>query len=478
MKLTAHFTSFLNDTVNLNADRINDLETSTAAIKRFIRQSVYEPTIRSFEEQGSWAHKTIIKPVDKGEFDADLLVRVDPVHDWTAYDYVKELGKLFKDSATYGDITKVWDYCVTVTYAKDHKVDIAPLVIDRVYADTREVCNKTANDFELSEPSAYTQWLRDQNSYSGSNSFRKVTRLVKYLRDIKLTFTCPSVILTTLLGNHIYSSDQGSDEFADTPTALRTLIGRLDNWLQLRPAKPEMRNPELWSEDFGACWPNEKYVNFRKQIHRYREWIDEAYDSDDRDESIIAWRRVFGAAFAKGVTVTKKKSLAEASVFASAMVANDAKTQFDLVRQVQIYGADVIPRSITEASHRKPATWPVSGSAWTNVEITAEHRGYRKKRGSMITNGEPITPVGGILFQAFFDGMSQVPGNCHVKWRITNTGWAAFFNGCSRGGFYPSDGNKRWEPLEYHGVHIAEVFLIGSDGTLRGRSAPFHVVIN
>jgi hypothetical protein len=29
-----------------------------------------------FEEQGSWAHGTIIRPVDGAEFDADLLVMV------------------------------------------------------------------------------------------------------------------------------------------------------------------------------------------------------------------------------------------------------------------------------------------------------------------------------------------------------------------------------------------------------------------
>jgi hypothetical protein len=60
---------------------------------------------------------TIIRPVDDGEFDADLLVMVDPVEGWTAADYVEELGRVFAGSGTYADKTKVWDYCVTITYA-------------------------------------------------------------------------------------------------------------------------------------------------------------------------------------------------------------------------------------------------------------------------------------------------------------------------------------------------------------------------
>ena len=199
MKLVSQFKSFLTDTVNLNQTRLNALETNVEAIKNFVRQCDWDPKIKSFYPQGSWAHDTIIKPVDGGEFDADLLVMVEPAEDWTAADYVKSLGKAFADSSTYGDKCKTWDYCVTITYAGDRKVDIAPCVVGRQISGRVEVCNKPSDSFERSEPVEYTEWLKKQNSYSGGNSFRKITRLLKYLRDIKTTFTCPSVLLTTLL---------------------------------------------------------------------------------------------------------------------------------------------------------------------------------------------------------------------------------------------------------------------------------------
>ncbi|WP_066722577.1 SMODS domain-containing nucleotidyltransferase [Sphingomonas pituitosa] len=479
MKLTSCFTSFLKDTVNLNQTRIADLERSIEAIQRFIRQSTWKPSIRGFEEQGSWAHDTIIKPVDQREFDADLLVMVDPVDGWTAKDYVKELGKVFKASATYGDMTKTWDYCVTITYANERKIDIAPCIVDRAYVDTYEVCNAKIDTFENSAPIEYTQWMKDQNSYSGSNSFRKVTRLVKYLRDIKLTFSCPSVLLTTLLGNHIYSWDKGSDAFADVPTALKTIMGRLDDWLQERPFKPEVRNPKLWSEDFASSWADEKYSNFRDKIHRYRGWIDEAYDALTRSDSIIAWRRVFGSEFAKGETVELKKSLNEASAMARVMVASNSTYQNDLVRDVLIYGTAVVPTSITHPAHQTPSPWPISSRPWIDIYITATHQRKKSRAGKIIGSGDVIAPTGGLMFNALLANGQHLPHDCHIRWRITNTGAAAMLAGCGRGDFYSAEkGNTRWEPLQYHGVHTAEAFLVSSDGTLRGQSLPFHVVLD
>jgi len=48
-----------------------------------------------------------------------------------------------------------------------------------------------------------------------------------------------------------------------------------------------------------------------------------------------------------------------------------------------------------------------------------------------------------------------------------------------RGGFErPRDGHRRWETLEYRGVHMAEAFIIRRrDDRLVGHSDPFYVVI-
>jgi hypothetical protein len=76
---------------------------------------------------------------------------------------------------------------VTIEYAGVRRIDIAPVVRGRLVADRDEVCNRNSNEFEVSAPEAYTNWVVQKNSVAGGNDLRKVTRLLKYMRDIKGT---------------------------------------------------------------------------------------------------------------------------------------------------------------------------------------------------------------------------------------------------------------------------------------------------
>jgi SMODS domain-containing protein len=109
------FNDFLTDAVNLNDTRITELETSTEAIKNAVRASTWTPHLSGWMAQGSWAHKTIIKPVDQGEFDADLIVFVQPVDGWDAAKYIDTLVEAFKANSTYKDIGRFADFVRVVT---------------------------------------------------------------------------------------------------------------------------------------------------------------------------------------------------------------------------------------------------------------------------------------------------------------------------------------------------------------------------
>ncbi|HVZ16842.1 MAG TPA: hypothetical protein VG897_06985 [Terriglobales bacterium] len=479
MKLVSLFDDFLKDTVNLNQTRIDLLEDSVGAIKDFIRQSEWKPKIRGFEEQGSWAHKTIIKPVDDGEFDADLLVMVDPVDGWTAADYVTSLGKIFVDSATYSDKAKTWDYCVTVNYASERKIDITPCVKDRSWTDNLEVCNRARNHFERSEPVEYTVWLKERNTYSGSNSFRKITRLLKYLRDIKLTFTCSSVLLTTLLGYHIEWFDKDTDGFADTPTTLRTIMGRLDDWLQAHPTKPAVLNPKLTSEDFATGWTDTQYANFRSFINKYRGWIDEAYLAEGRAESIRLWQKVFGDEFAKGEVLTKAAQDSALMSMRSGFLSSTAAHLSSIVDAVKNFGLSVLPSNFYRPPHLQEPPWRIEGTPTNQVHVSASWHVGKESSGRTISAGEPLPRNGGLWFNATVNTFQPVPEGFRVQWRVTNTGEVALGRNAGRGHFYsPMRGNRRWEELQYRGVHFVEAFIIRiRDEVVVGISPPFSVVI-
>lgn len=479
-KLTSQFSDFLRDTVNLNQTRITNLENNVDALKRFIRQCTWEPQIRAFEEQGSWAHDTIIKPVDGGEFDADLLVMVDPVEGWTAADYVRSLGEVFAESAKYGEKTKTWDFCVTITYAGERKVDLAPCVKNRLWEGSLEVCNRAGNKFERTEPVQYTKWLRERNALSGSNSFRKVTRLLKYLRDIKTTFTCPSVLLTTLLGQQVEWFDKDSPDFADVPTTLRTVIGRLDDWLQARPTKPRVQNPKLSSEDFAAAWTDLQYSNFRTFISKYRGWIDEAHEAEDRPASIKAWRRIFGDEFAKGEAITAAAALDEGRSLTATLLASTAYHADGIVDMVKKLGVSILPSWFYQPPHMQQPPWPARGLVSSNVQVFAEWCSSRGTSAAHAIRHDEVLPRrGGIWFDLTVNGGEALPVGFRVQWRVTNTGVMALALGAGRGGFYaPTSGNRRWEELAYRGVHIVEAFIIRrQDDILVAKSPPFNVII-
>src|SRR5262245_40030355 len=131
MKLTEHFKDFLDDTVNLNMTRLDQLESSVSAIKDFIRASEWKPRVKHFTEQGSWAHRTIIKPVEEKAFDADLVVMVEAVADWDARTYLTTLRAIFADSGTYKDKVRRFSHCITIEYAGERKIDIVPCIVDR-----------------------------------------------------------------------------------------------------------------------------------------------------------------------------------------------------------------------------------------------------------------------------------------------------------------------------------------------------------
>ncbi len=128
MRHIKKFDKFLDKAVNLNAHRIQTLENRVGSIKSFLRDSDYTARIREFSAQGSWAHKTIIKPQNGKEFDADLVMFIDPVEDWSAKDYILELRRTFRSSSVYRDKAGFKTRCVTIDYANDFHLDVVPVV--------------------------------------------------------------------------------------------------------------------------------------------------------------------------------------------------------------------------------------------------------------------------------------------------------------------------------------------------------------
>lgn len=465
MKLVSSFDSFMKEVVNLNDSRLKLLDDSFEAIKKFIRASDYKPHIVSFYPHGSWSHETIIRPIEGNAFDADVIIFLKPQDGWSAADYVNKLAAEFRASDVYKEKVRFFSHCVTIEYAGERKMDIAPCLVNRVSDDTFEVCHRFNDEFEQTRPLQYTAWVNAKNTLCGKNFLRKTTRLLKYLRDIKATFTCPSFLLTTLIGMQIREDDNSGPSFSDLPTALKTVIGRLDHWLQLRPSVPIVPNPVLATENQASGWNLGQYSNFRNQINRYRQWIDDAYEDPDAASSMQKWRKVFGEEFG------------EVKKYVATMESFKQPEKLDEVDQARRKGLLSLDDSILKPSWRRQPTWQLA-TLQVTVGVRARLTSFGSGRSMAIRSGTPVEPNQGIEFRSTLGGV--VPGNDYrTHWRVTNTGDEARAKGELRGAFYQSDNpHRRSESLKYRGVHMVEAFIVReSDDRLVGFSRPFYVVV-
>lgn len=456
MKHQKIFTQFLNDTVNLNQTRLNKMESASASVVKVVKNSdSFKDLFIASSPQGSYGHRTIIKPLPNKEFDADIVIFLNKHEDWSASDYVSEIYRLFKGNSIYTDMVHYNTRCVYLDYAGDFHIDIVPCVVQQsnVMFDEFEyfVCNRNTGEFEPTNPEAYKAWLKEKNAIVKNNNLIKSIRLFKYLRDIKQTFSCKSVLLTTLLGNQVIDLfDVTSNDYADIATSFRTLITRLDHYLQLNATMPTIANPVQPGETFTRHWDDAKYENFRNCIHRYKDWVDEAYEEQDRAESIEKWRRIFGDSFHS--EIMKSESTGATESYSS--ILNEASLNH-----------------IPIPSHCISHPWNETGSV-QSIHVKVH---YKRQSASQFVNhlisGSSIPKMHNLRFEV----TNSISSGVDVYWQVTNTGEEARANNQLRGGFEKGTSIKE-ESTSYKGNHFVEAFLV-QHGTLVARSGKVIVPI-
>lgn len=479
MQLTDLFDDFLEEEVNLNKTRLNTLENRVETIKTFILNSEYEPEITRFSVQGSWAHKTIIKPSkNEKEFDADLVIYVKPIEDWEAKDYLNKLKAVFKNNGTYKKITGAKSRCVTLDYSGDFHLDIVPIVHTSggfFDDDEYEVCNRTENQFEKTDGDGFAEWWAEKNALTEDDSLIKTARLLKYLRDTKGTFSVKSILLTTLIGSRIgHFLDFSS--YPNVPKTLKLVLNHLDNWLQENAELPEIENPVLEGESFTRHWDQEKYENFRNCISRYREWIDDAYEEEDRIESIKKWQRVFGANFGKQ----------EIKNNANQWVANflqNLPSCEDVVTALQQHGKEFLIKNFpkTLPHVQKPPFRKSPTSKLIPLDINAYQKSSKDSNELIkIERMELLEKGKWVQFDASIKDSGSINQSLYkVKWQVVNTDKEAYEEEQLRGDFYDSDfENSRIEKTEYRGIHWVKAYLVHrKTRAIHGQSGRFFVAI-
>lgn len=328
MKLLTYFDAFMKNTVNLNDSRLRDLDSRVEILYAALcAAESLASIILGKDPQGSWAHKTIIKPVNGREFDADFMLIMEEQSGWSPRDYINAVYSAFRQNSTYKDMVVKKNRCVRIVYANDCHIDIVPFVC---LSDGRQViANHETDEWEETDPDAFTAWMKQQDGTAEGN-LRRVIRLMKYLRDHHMNFVrTRSVILTVLLGERIEAWKKSIDSgyYSDLPTAFVHILEDLDLWMDANPSLPPLPDPSGANNDFGHRWNQDSYDNLKSKVKTIAADARAALDADGTDQSLELWQKVFGSEFRKPPSTVStnagRSTAAAAPVIASVQSGRD-----------------------------------------------------------------------------------------------------------------------------------------------------------
>ena len=309
MKHDNEILNFLKEEVNLNQSGLEKAKGTYNQIKREI-ESKYGDRLIDIQLQGSYATDTIIKPGPdkKDEYDVDILVIIkdDKNLPDDAVGVLKETEEFINnENRTIQRKNK----CVSINYAGDFHMDIVPCVKRMDQVDRYDICNRKEDKFEISDGGKYADWFKElDETHKGSIS--KCVKLIKHIRDHKNTFSCPSIVLTTLFGKAALSDNAA--ELSPTKTGITEyFVILLNTASEILNSSNILWNPVLPDENLLQNVDNIEIENCRKHIAKLARKVREAHDADNREESLQQFRAIFGDKFGNNNTNrndNKKKS--------------------------------------------------------------------------------------------------------------------------------------------------------------------------
>lgn len=432
MILADCFDTFLETAVNLNPHRIGQLNDRVDAITTFLsNDEVFGEYFVDVIPQGSYAHRTIIKPVGTREYDADILLALNDNPAWGPADYTHELRRVFNASSTYAGMAHKRTRCVYIDYANEFHVDIVPYVVQRGSITDNKGGLLGTGAWQRSCPEKFTEWL--EGKYRISNEHLAPTlRLFKYLRDFKTTFAIKSIILTILVGEQVTDLRATTGPgYPDLPTTFVRVLEDLDLYLRLHPTLPAIPDPALSGQDFRDRWDQDGYANFAKWVTYYaqksRAALD-AYIAGDNVTSLALWQGMFGTGFVVPAPLTKA-----AAVMASGGGLAPAEEFIDQTAGIK---------------------WRLTDT----VRLVGRVRGVGvRKAYDLPSRGDQVAKGRTIDFRL---EDCTVTGPYEVFWKVRNRGEEAVAAQQLRGKLERTGTAAKEEHTKYVGRHYVDVYLV------------------
>lgn len=293
MEQVNEFNRFLEKEVNLNPNRLETLHTNVKGVREFLSRNL--DSFVKVEQQGSYALKTIIKPHQGDEYDADILVYMHYARAKNPADYLTEVYQCFQKSGYFRAKANLKTRSIMLEYPDDFRLDVVPCI---TRGDKFCICNSRTNKFESTDGTAYRDWFNGKTDIT-SGHLKSVTRLLKYINVRQKDWDVPSILLTTFIGNNVHSEENRS-KFNNIPNTLLIVSKRIDSFLQNTPPTSKIRNPQLKSESFtDRHWNQSRHTRFQKAFNTYYKKTYSAYHETNPERSLRKWQALFGPNFGR-----------------------------------------------------------------------------------------------------------------------------------------------------------------------------------
>lgn len=414
-----HFTSFLNNHVNLNPSRLSRLRGHVSAVNDFLidHEDLANIVTGDVIPQGSYARRTIIKPYVGNDYDADVLLPMDQIADWQPCAYVERLHQIFEDSGRYKGKSTMKKRCLRLDYADRFHIDIVPFITDS--DGNTFITHRIDNEFILEDPTQLTTWFDERNRRSDRNLV-KVIRLMKYLRD-RCSADIPSAVLNVILAECV--DDHAPDKYYSTlPKSLVRLVEAMHDYLTPHSSPPWV--DDRTGQNLAQRWTPTDFINYKSQLTTWATRIRDAYDAP-YSKSIAKWQKVFGERFPTTVETVE---------------ASTAPGEMDLERDFGITLALSAQHSVKMTGRVRPK------------KLTGRPRPL-SRYGNMVAIGKSL------VFKV--DSCSVEPPVSYY-WKVRNSGPEARRRHAERGEIRDR-GTEIEETTSFDGDHWVQVWVVKDD---------------
>lgn len=284
--------------------------------------------------QGSFRHKTTVKPLAREEYDLDFVVELPQNSLMTPKELYDHIARILSNDGIHNDMVEKKNRCIRINYKNDFHMDIMPAKLVDQQSGEIIVPDKTLGHwYHHSNPIKYAEWfeskaretitaeiqkrhfaemktepIEEQEVVTRLEPLRRAVQLIKRYRDIYCekhnVVAVRSIIISTLMGNI-------SSAYTNTYEIMKDFCKYICDLNRASKGKPfEIKNPvvdevltEKWSEDVSI------YDGFINMVHALADDLVRLQNMKINSEANKLLKEMFGERIVNAAIIDYSKPI-------------------------------------------------------------------------------------------------------------------------------------------------------------------------